>query len=1261
MNRNNDQEKLRISSEKVAVIKLACGFWEGSFSTANIGKSLHDFIESDLEEINESLYKHFYPAQRRPDNRTIMRSLGLDTQQPYVSYNQHVLLESLFDEYIEKFGRMPGMAPVIESTIRRVKEDRNPLIEELDIFSKSTFFDIGFVESSNWSIESSNIYLDDLYIERTVEEELHDIVTNAGSYSITLISGEAGCGKSSLVWNFYRQYETDDRFHSIFIKSTHLVEQGVGRTLLTLNNLTRKRILIFVDTVDLILYNSATRDLALNFFLAVRETNSICFATSRPQELSMLRPLLDRGVVYSVRYLGEYDEENELPMAVNKYATVYLESKRNVDPQKILDVTRRITSTDRPLKALGLNPLTLRMLFSVYAPLEMPDEINVFQLYGKFWDDRVAADKRAGHLDYGYEGRDLSETATKIALIMLADGKISLPFDENNSKAKYGVQYVDVKHLISRGVLRKNHDGQVEFFHQTFFEHAAGRMLLVVLKTKAIALCQSRVFPAKSGTNYFMHPIFVQVLLLAESYEFNDYYRNAVARLFKSRNIDKIRIAIYVYSFFAKEYDEVFDAFYAMLKSFSKEEFVIVKKYLSAAANTPAKRLFNCFRLLQAIWERRIWVERYHTMDLLEYYSTKAPAETITFFMRNNISDAICRVDSSQRQISSDATHMLARTLSNLYSVNDQFVVAECRKIIEFNESKVHYILFGVLCKNISKEHVFEMESLLEFGYSIHKDSLFRKRGYCEALPSIVCAIYHHKWRYLQAPAENILEEITREKRPVIKMAKVLGLGLLCSSIPSDQQDVMVLYFRNYSVVEDLFSAGKALLIGILQSAQGSLVVKFLDYFKEVVQRLRKMGPDRDKQVTESVVIACYIDAIEKVPEDNSKIINSSLKEILKPHILSGLHPKIPSLVFSLYVLQCEAAIDFIRNKALFYGEYKALANGICVCIIESERDVSELFELTLQLSIEHKLVSLICSLLDRIADKIGLFIDKEKVPSYLLRYRNKLTSLVEEFATTNDRDAKVSSAHLLFSLCRLGIIPIMTLQEIDTLYPKKITDIYSWIVQMYPYCPSSSPDELEVLLNNCRLGFLHKSEKIQSKSEKAFLFLMYNCDFDCSGYLEEIKSVFFSSTRDLNGLKIKLVNRIISKYTAINNKFSFDLFYALIISEQLSAEKIKNENEIMHELRFGFMSLCRKLDYDEAIFLINTLKFTGCEFGKMIIDGLASNADLFKKITPNLDSISTLKKTKACIKSNLSDVLQFKTKSETDFSWSELLDYAME
>lgn len=45
----------------------------------------------------------------------------------------------------------------------------------------------------------------------------------------------------------------------------------------------------------------------------------------------------------------------------------------------------------------------------------------------------------------------------------------------------------DVALLVNRGVLRSNEDtGQLEFFHQTFFEHAAARAFLHHCKDKAI-------------------------------------------------------------------------------------------------------------------------------------------------------------------------------------------------------------------------------------------------------------------------------------------------------------------------------------------------------------------------------------------------------------------------------------------------------------------------------------------------------------------------------------------------------------------------------------------------------------------------------------------------------------------------------------------------------------------------------------------------------------------------------------------------------
>ncbi|MEZ4298984.1 MAG: hypothetical protein R3B70_28810 [Polyangiaceae bacterium] len=137
-------------------------------------------------------------------------------------------------------------------------------------------------------------------------------------------------------------------------------------------------------------------------------------------------------------------------------------------------------------------PLTMRMLFHLYAPFQIPPEVDVARLYADYWERRVRTDTRPGH-SLPVDSTDLGPAAGWLALGMLHDGSPTL--DEQILEMVLRAHGVPVEHigsLVDRGVLRRG-EGTVEFFHQTFFEHAAARGVLAAEPTKGIALLAERM------------------------------------------------------------------------------------------------------------------------------------------------------------------------------------------------------------------------------------------------------------------------------------------------------------------------------------------------------------------------------------------------------------------------------------------------------------------------------------------------------------------------------------------------------------------------------------------------------------------------------------------------------------------------------------------------------------------------------------------------------------------------------------------------
>lgn len=156
------------------------------------------------------------------------------------------------------------------------------------------------------------------------------------------------------------------------------------------------------------------------------------------------------------------------------------------------------TFQGHPVEDIVRRPLLLRMLFSLYGPYGIPAQINSAQLYEIYWERRVRTDWRAGRPEPEPATGDLGQTALAVAYRMVVEGTLGLSQREINAiLVEIDRPPEDLKQLISCGVLRyissESQSSNVQFFHQTFFEHVAARSILALTGPVGIDLMVNRL------------------------------------------------------------------------------------------------------------------------------------------------------------------------------------------------------------------------------------------------------------------------------------------------------------------------------------------------------------------------------------------------------------------------------------------------------------------------------------------------------------------------------------------------------------------------------------------------------------------------------------------------------------------------------------------------------------------------------------------------------------------------------------------------
>ncbi len=373
---------------------------------------------------------------------------------------------------------------------------------------------------------------------------------------------------------------------------------------------------VLLDTVDLLLHDEADKATLLELFARLGAVGCRVVATCRPQEARLLG-----GFVTRRERLGDYTDA-EMAAAVASHARRCYHRLDETELNRHIARIAGAVSRGLPLREVCRTPLTLRMLFFLYAPNEVPYEIDVFRLYREYWEQRVRRDVRAGSGLSAPKLADLEATAARVALVMLAEGRPELDeFVVRDGVTKAGGTPEELGELRSRGIL--NLSGRTyRFFHQTFFEHGAARALLQLGKA-GVDLLAGRV--EQRGTDVFITPVLDHLLLLAEqepNASVRDIADEVLLRLLAAGPLPARISGIQVYVHRRTLRPGHQSAMRTLLKT---DEEAVLLKYLRLAHSMPPDRRDGLFEELELVWETRGWRIREELFDLLGRLAAQSP------------------------------------------------------------------------------------------------------------------------------------------------------------------------------------------------------------------------------------------------------------------------------------------------------------------------------------------------------------------------------------------------------------------------------------------------------------------------------------------------------------------------------------------------------------------------------------------------------------------------------------------------------------
>ncbi|GAP48238.1 uncharacterized protein SAZU_3065 [Streptomyces azureus] len=388
----------------------------------------------------------------------------------------------------------------------------------------------------------AGVHLRDVYVTRKAQKVLvkglRNQLVNRGSQGSAVL-GEPGTGKSCVLWGVREELREagwtvvavsaaallDAPDHPADLKFRELVAALEAKQSAVRAQQGSGRVALLLDTADLLLHDDTdegrdrlvalirrARALGVAVAIACRSVEARRLEEREPAgiEALLIKEHLEgyddgRTAASAVQHVGApWEPDSELDRAVEAHLRVFCRDPGLPGPREggghhgrgpAEPLVQRMRSTlvyaaarGLPLGQLIRHPLSLRMLFDVYAPAGPRDrDLDVTDLFREYWAARVTEDIR--HAVFGDEptdeeaGWNLSEEVRVLGLAMLREGKpelrradaVTALVAHTALRRRRAERAVSV--LLRRGVLRKVEGGRIAFHHQAFAEHAAGQAL----------------------------------------------------------------------------------------------------------------------------------------------------------------------------------------------------------------------------------------------------------------------------------------------------------------------------------------------------------------------------------------------------------------------------------------------------------------------------------------------------------------------------------------------------------------------------------------------------------------------------------------------------------------------------------------------------------------------------------------------------------------------------------------------------------------
>ena len=361
------------------------------------------------------------------------------------------------------------------------------------------------------------IYLDEgLYVHRVrAEAATTEFIAKATADAQKTgkwlsIVGDAGHGKSSLLWYLFADLSANTTFTVIpFMAQMEGDLAAAVRTAARVREVrSQSQLVVLIDTLDLLVGVDDQR--LAKAISDLKALGALVITNSRKQEADQLGRLLSSNSRVELRRYNDHEAQQ----AIRNQVRIYYRDKSEIKRQEQFDKVWGLLEQQRDVRELDLEPLILRMLFEVYAPEDIPRDVNTQQIYRHYWQKVVLFDRVVKNADERIEREQLCRyVARGIAFGETHSDKFLIGSLMINPGSGLHHPFQTIEGLVSSGVLQwAEGRSSVRFFHQTFLEFTAAYDLLS-LDRDSLHGCVNQLLDDVASFNFFRAPILKQLTI----------------------------------------------------------------------------------------------------------------------------------------------------------------------------------------------------------------------------------------------------------------------------------------------------------------------------------------------------------------------------------------------------------------------------------------------------------------------------------------------------------------------------------------------------------------------------------------------------------------------------------------------------------------------------------------------------------------------------------------------------------------------------